>query len=146
MRIVAFDTKEFRIPGRTRDFFCLLGIGLEIKDVRGLDNDYCRLIVNEAKRLNFPLSRRVYGFYALTRMLGGQDTFCDFYMRSLQMIRSHFGKIYVYFMTVYPGKVPRLYVYEERTESKTPVDFLNEHKAGFVVLCAWKYSESVPDS
>lgn len=44
-----------------------------------------------------------------------------------------------------PSKVPRIFVYEMQTEARNPVDFLKEHKAGYVVLCAWKYSQILPE-
>lgn len=142
-QITAFDSKEFKIPGKVRDFFSLIGIGLEIRDHSSFKEAYCNLMLSEAKRMNLPLKRSVFDSYTLTRILGGQDAFLNFFERVVTDIKAHLEKVYLFYMIIPPRKIPRLFVYDEQTEIKDPIDFLHEHKAGFVVLCGWKYSEMV---
>jgi len=142
--VVAFDSKEFNIPGKVRDFFSSIGIGLKIRDRTGFQKAYRSLMIAEATKRNFNLKRSVFDSYTLTRLLGGQDSYHKFYSNIISELREYFEQMYVFYSIIPPSKIPRLFIYSEQTEVRNPVDFLKEHKAGFVVLCGWKYSEIIP--
>jgi len=78
-------------------------------------------------------------------LLGGPDAAKDFYAAVLETVRPQIDFVYLFYTIIPPRKVPRVYLYgEEQTATQDPVEFLDAHKAGYVVLCAWKYSEVVP--
>lgn len=62
-------------------------------------------------------------------------------MTIIDEVRPYLGQAIIFHTTIPPRKVPRLYVYDEVTETKDPVEFLWEHRVGYVALCGWKYSE-----
>lgn len=69
--IVAFDSKEFNIPGRVRDFFCPLGIGLEILDKDRFNASYRAAVRELRDRNGIRQKRTVFDSSTLQRLLGG---------------------------------------------------------------------------
>jgi len=142
--VVAFDCKEFNIPGRERDFFAPIGIGLRIRDRKAFQKEYRTSIASSVSEHSINLKRSVLDSYTIRKILGGEDAFVRFYENLLSDLRPHIEFAHIFYSIIPPRKVKRLFVYGERAEVKDPVDFLKEHNAGFVALCGWKYSEIVP--
>jgi len=137
--VVAFDSKEFNVKGVFKDFFCPIGVGVRFDDEEAFQNDYCEAVAASASRHRIRLNRRVFDSYSVARVPGGLDSAADFYEGLVKELRAHIGFVHVFYTVIPPAKVPRIFVYEMQTEVVNPVDFLKEHKAGYVALCAWKY-------
>ena len=144
--VVAFDSKEFKIPGRERDFFSIIGIGLEIKDRQAFQKAYRSVISKEASKWKIPLKRSVFDSYTLIKLLGGEDAFLEFYREVFRNLKTHLKYVHLFFTIISPSKVQNIFVYKTHAKKTNPVDFLKEHKTSFVVLCAWKYSETVAEN
>ena len=139
--VVAFDSKEFNVKGVFKDFFCPIGIGVRFDDEEAFQNAYSEAAAVSALRHRIRLNRRVFDSYSVARILGGLDSAADFYEGLIKELRAHIGFVHIFYTVIPPAKVPRIFVYEMQTEVVDPVDFLKEHKAGYVALCAWKYSQ-----
>lgn len=144
--VIAMDSKEFNIPGAVRDFFCPIGVGIRIPDEESFSLAYRKAVTSRVSRWNMRQKRSVFDSYSLTKILGGQDSSRRFYEEILAEVKSHIDHVYVFYTTIYPSKIQKLFVYESGTVSQDPIDFLKEHKAGYVVLCGWKYSEMTSES
>jgi hypothetical protein len=122
-----------------------LGVGLEIEDRKTFVSAYRKHIASTARKYRIGRKRTVFDSYSLIKLLGGEDASRNFYQTVLDGVRDQIGEVYAFFTLLPPSKLPRLYVYEERTEIYNPVEFLRRHKQGYVPLCAWKYSEIVDE-
>jgi len=143
--IIAFDSKEFNVKGVFKDFFCPLGMGVTIRDEHVFHEAYCKAIEASASRHHIKQKRPVFDSYTLARILGGLDSAADFYETLIGDLRPHIEHVHVFYTMIPPRKVPKVFMYGVQTEVRDPVDFLKEHKAGYVVLCAWKYLQTVPE-
>ena len=143
--VVAFDSKEFNIKGVFKDFFCPIGIGLTVRDVDAFQEAYCRAVEAAVARRGMTKRRRVFDSYTLARLLGGLDSAADFYEEIVRDLHGYLDHVHLFFTIIPPAKVPAVLVYDTQPEAKNPVDFLKEHRAGYVALCAWKYSQIVPN-
>jgi hypothetical protein len=108
-------------------------------------NAYCSAVEAGARSRSIRQNRRVFDSYSLARILGGLDSSADFYDELIRGLRPHIEFVHVFYTVIPPSKVPRIFVYEIQTEAQDPIAFLKEHKAGYVVLCAWKYSQMLSE-
>jgi hypothetical protein len=141
--VIAFDSKEFNVKGVLKDFFCPIGIGVRFRDEADFNRDYCKAAAASASRHRIRMNRQVFDSYTLARVLGGLDSAADFYLGLIEELGPHIEYIHFFYTMIPPSRVPRIFVYEIQSEAQDPVDFLREHKAGYVALCAWKYSQIV---
>jgi len=143
--VVAFDSKDFYIPGNVQDFFCPIGIGLTVADANRFSEVYRKTIREIASKKRIKLKRSVFDSYTVSKLLGGEDSGRAFYDEVLAELKGHISYAHVFHTQIYPRKVQRILIYEStKTRALDPIEFLQENKAGYVVLCGWKYSETVP--
>lgn len=142
--VVAFDSKDFSLPGTKRDFFCPIGVGITIPDRDKFSNAYRQKAKELAARKGITLKRSVFDSYTVSKLLGGQDSGRSFYDELLGDLRSQISHVHIFHTEIYPKQVPKVFMYEPtRTRALDPVEFLKQNKAGYVALCGWKYSELV---
>lgn len=144
--VVAFDSKEFNIEGVYKDFFCPIGVGITFREEESFHRDYMRAVATSAATHKIRMKRPVFDSYTLARILGGPDSAAEFYGGLIKELAFHIEHVHFFYTVIPPSKVPRIFVYDIQSESRDPVDFLKEQKAGYVALCAWKYSQLIEAS
>ena len=132
---VGFDAKEFH-SGVEKDFFAIMGAGIEISDHNNFKNKYDKIMDKLWNEVDYPRKRKVYKARHIDTLL--EDDAPDFKEHFVSEIKKHIIHTNIFFTIISPRKIPKIFTYG-RKRVLDPIDFMRINQNSYVSWCGWKY-------